>query len=83
MPFLKEKGFRIVNTLTFLKEGPEEIYYVIYPELSYSSNLKVWVVCHTAEMQELIAEEFPSYITKLVGGMLEPGEPIYPTNGYI
>ncbi len=83
IPFLQEKGFRIVNTLTFLKEGPEEIYYVIYPELSYGENLKVWVVCHTAEMQELIGDEFPSYIAKLVGGKLEPGEPVYPTNGYI
>jgi len=83
IPFLKEKGFRIVNTLTFLKEGPEEIYYVIYPELSYGENLSVLVVFHTAEMQELIGDEFPSYIAKLVGGELEPGEPIDHSNGYI
>ncbi len=34
-------------------------------------------------MQELIGEEFPGWVSELVGGELEPGEPIDPANGYI
>ncbi len=31
----------------------------------------------------MIGDEFPSFVADLVGGELKPGEPIYPSNGYI
>lgn len=82
-PFMKSQGFSLVNTFGYLKEGPEDIYYLIYPDISYGENLKVTAACHTAEMQQLIGTKFPKFVSRLVAGELEPGEPIAYENGYI
>lgn len=82
-PFMKGKGFDLVNTFGYLKEGPEGIYYMIYPVISYGENLKITIACHTDEMQELIATPFPKFVSSLVAGELEPGEPIAYENGHI
>lgn len=82
-PFMKENGFKNVNTFGYLKEGPEEIWFLIHAELSYGANLKVVAVCHTSEMQDLIGEDFPKYYSGMVAGALKPGTDIQYENRYI
>ena len=83
IPFMKENGFEIFHTFTFVKKGKEEIFFVIYPEISHGGNLRITAVCHTDEMQELFSPEFPKYISRMVGGYLEPGEDIAYENRHI
>lgn len=81
--FLTEQGFEVVNPLMFFRKGPEDIYQVLLFELSYSQNLKVSALCHTKEMDDLIPCSFPESVSVMVGGEIEPGEPIAYENGYI
>lgn len=76
IPYMEGNGFQQIKALTFIKEGPEDIKYVVWPEISYGENLKLLVVCITEEMNELIAKGFPSYVPKMVGGELGPEDEI-------
>ena len=82
-PFLKENGFKQVNTFDYIKEGPEGITYVIFAKLSYGGNLKVSAVCYTEEMQPLLSKKFPKSIPEMVGGRLKPDTPICIENRHI
>ncbi len=81
--FLKENGFEQTKPFKFFKKGPEGIYYVIFFTISYGENLKVTACCHTKEMDFLIPEPFPESVSIMVGGELEPKEPIAYENGHI
>lgn len=83
VPFLNENGFQLVNKFNFVKEGPEEINYALFFDLSYGTNLKVKALCHTDDMNELIGEPFPKFASDMVGGMLKPGEPVAYENGFV
>lgn len=83
IPFMKTNGFRVVNTMDFIKEGPESITYTIYSVLSYGGNLKVNAICHTPEMDLLTAKPFPKAISTMVGGRVKPGAQIAYENHYI
>ena len=82
-PFMESRGFVLVEPFGFVREGPQEIYYVIHADVSYGENLKVIVACHTNEMQELFDTPFPRFVSDLVAAMLEPGQPISYENGYV
>lgn len=81
--FLTDNGFTMSKPFKFYREGPEGIYQIIHFGLSYSTNLKVSAHCHTDEMNRRIPRPFPESFCDLVGGELEPGEPVAYSNGYI
>ncbi|MFK7973701.1 MAG: hypothetical protein AB8B66_02400 [Rickettsiaceae bacterium] len=81
--FLLDNGFNCTNPFMFYRKGNDDIYQVLLFRLSYSKNLKVSALCHTKEMNTLIPRPFPESVSILVGGELEPGEPIAYENSYI
>jgi triacylglycerol esterase/lipase EstA (alpha/beta hydrolase family) len=83
IPLMLDNGFELVNKLTFVKKGPEDIYYCVFFDISYGENLKVIAACHTDEMNDLIGTPFPNFVSSLVAGHLEPGRAISYENGHI
>ncbi|WP_341502508.1 hypothetical protein [Gallaecimonas sp. GXIMD4217] len=77
-PFLEENGFKLLSRYIYVKDGPEDIKFVISPSIHYGENLVIWVVCYTEEMDagEPEAYRFPKGLPTMVGSELSPDRTI-------
>ncbi|MDX1458341.1 MAG: hypothetical protein R3276_12200 [Marinobacter sp.] len=77
-PYLEKKGFKLLSRFIYVKDGPEEIKFVVSPSIHYGENLVIWVVCYTEEMDagDPVAYRFPKGLPTMVGSELSPDRTI-------